>query len=109
MSHISKPPLGEPDAQLLRALQARYPGERFDECNISVDAPRSPELLRALDFLSVRINRRQRSLSYASHRVVEQWLVRAEGRPANGLSLAKDARGWSHIVSVGMAPTGPAR
>jgi hypothetical protein len=106
MSYIGRLPLGEPDARLLRVLREQYPGERFDEHNISVDAPRSPELLRALNFLGVRVNRRRRSLSYRSHATLAEWLKRVEGWRANELRLVKDRIGWSNIEAVGLAPTG---
>jgi hypothetical protein len=106
MSYIGKPPLGEPDAKLLRVLRERYPGEQFDEHNIAVDAPLAPELLQALDFLGVKVNRRRRALNYPSHELVEQWLARVEGWRVDGLRLVKDRIGWSHIESVGLAPTG---
>jgi hypothetical protein len=108
MGHIGRPPPGEVDGRLLRALRERYRTDNFDEHNISVDAPRSPELLRALAFLGVKVDRRHRALSYPSHAVVADWLDRVEGWRANGLYLAKDRRGWNRIEVVGAGAMGPA-
>jgi hypothetical protein len=67
-------PLGEFDARLLRELRRRWPGEHFDEVNIATSAPTAPDLLGALDFLDVKLDRRRRALSHASYQRVADWL-----------------------------------
>jgi hypothetical protein len=101
MGHDARPPLGDRDATLLRALRERYPEGHFDEHNVAVDAPKSAELLRALDFLDAKVNRRRRALSRRSAEILAGWLDRVEGLPVDGLHLAKDRRGWSRVEAVG--------
>jgi hypothetical protein len=99
--------LDELDAQLLRELRRRWPTDVFDEINISTAAPSSPQLLDALAFLGVRINRRRRSLTEQSVAVVEQWIKRVDRVPIAGLQLKRDCVGWCEIKGVTGA-TGPA-
>jgi hypothetical protein len=100
MSFIGKTPLGERDAKLLRALRERYSTETFDEHHISVDAPRSPEMLAALSFLRVTVDRRRRSLSYSSHAAVAEWLDRVEGQAVDGLVLTRSPIGWYRVIGT---------
>jgi hypothetical protein len=105
MGHISKPPLGEADARLLRELRKRYPGDdNFDEINVATAAPSAPDLLDALNFLGVKVDRRHRALSHRSRDAVEEWIKQVEGRPADGLVLRRDKIGWCSVVGA----TGPA-
>ena len=106
MAFDGKPPLGKADARLLKVLRARYGTDTFDECHVSIHAPGDPQLLRALGFLGVKVNRARRSLNYTSHEVVARWLKRVEGQRADGLYLSKDGIGWFSIQAVGLAPTG---
>jgi hypothetical protein len=108
VGHIGKPPLGEVDARLLRALCERYPDGHFDEHNIAVDAPGSPDLLDALDFLEAKIDRRRRALSHRSHEVLARWLDQIEGRPVDGFLLRRDRIGWCQVERHVIGPTGPA-
>jgi hypothetical protein len=108
----TREPLGEVDARLLRALREQYPDGHFDDVNIAIDAPRSPDLLRALDFLSpLAIDRRRRSLSNRSREAVERWIENVEGSTVDGLYLRRDRIGWCSVerhVEV-VTPTGPGR
>jgi hypothetical protein len=92
--------LGEIDVALLKALREQYPSGHFDEVNVGIDAATSPELLRALDFLAPKIDRRRRALSFSSKETVARWLDRVEGRPIGGLSLDRDRRGWCYVVGA---------
>jgi hypothetical protein len=89
---------------LLRALRERYPDGHFDEHNVAVDAPKSPEFLDALSFLDVKVDLRRRALSFRSHEAIAGWLKRVEGCRADGLGLylTKDRIGWARVVG----PTG---
>jgi hypothetical protein len=106
VSPVNRPALDDCDAVLLRALRERYRADNFDEHHVSVDAPQSPELLNALSFLGVKVNRRHRALSYPSHALVARWLDRVEGLPVAGLRLAKDRIGWARVEAVGLGATG---
>jgi hypothetical protein len=97
---VDKPPLGDRDAILLKALREQYPTGHFDECNIAIDAPGSPDLLGALAFLDVKVDARRRALGPRSHEVVVGWLDRVEGLPVDGLLLKKDPIGWCRVQGV---------
>jgi hypothetical protein len=100
------PPLGDRDAQLLRALRERYPADTFDEINIATAAPGNPDLLRALDFLDARIDRPRRRLTHRSAAAVAEWIERVQGLPVDGLTLTRNRIGWARVESVGLGRTG---
>jgi hypothetical protein len=107
MSRTDKPPLGEPDARLLRALRAKYPHGHFDEFNIGIDGWLDRDLLDALAFLGPTIDRRRRALGRRSREAVERWIERVEGRPIDGLALRRSRIGWCYVERFVVGPTGP--
>ena len=92
-------------AELLRALLDRWPFGHFDELNVAVDAPYDRRLRRALAPIVGRVRTRKDwgggRLSDANKRDVLRWLLAVEGRPLDGLVLARDAIGWCDIEPVG--------
>jgi hypothetical protein len=94
--------LADCSAALLRTLVERWPDGHFDEYNISVTAPRSPALLAALGFLNpVRRCRINPSLTDASDRRIERWLIDIAGSEIGGLRLDRDVIGWCRVSVVG--------
>lgn len=91
-------------AELLRALAARWPLDRFDEINIAVEAPYNPRMKRALAFLGpVRVTQGGggRVLSARNMRDVTRWILTIAGRDIDGLMLVRDPIGWCEIETVG--------
>jgi hypothetical protein len=104
VSHYSKikpEELAECNAVLLRALHERWPDGHFDEWNISANFPRSPALLATLAFLRPVVRDKVNpTLTSASGRRVERWLIDIAGYEIGGLRLERDVLGWCTVVVV---------
>jgi hypothetical protein len=104
MSYISKiksEQLVDFSVILLRALHERWPDDHFDEWNISACFPRSPTLLATLGFLNPKVvDKVNPTLTSASGRRVERWLIDIAGRELGGLRLDRDVLGWCRVRVV---------
>lgn len=89
-------------AELLRVLLDTFGEDRFDEINISVEAPYRPRLLAALHFLGPGITRRRgaRSLTLSCQDRVARWLRNVADREIDGLVVRRDGIGWSEVHKV---------
>jgi len=92
----------EQSAALLAALYAQWPDIHFDETNIAMAAPRSPDLLAALGFLNPKTRKvlNRPTLTAATERAVVIWFVSVAGREIGGLMLRRDRIGWCDVVKV---------
>jgi hypothetical protein len=101
MSYLSNKrptPNRDSDAELLAVLHEIFLDDQFDEIHVGIYAIDHPRLLAALAFLNPKIDRRRRALTHRTVEDVAAWLDRVENRPAGGLVLEKDRRGWSHVM-----------
>lgn len=89
--------------RLLWALLARWPHDQFDELNVAIDAPHSPQLMAALSFMQPRVRRRHRMrmLSKENQGDVWRWLITVAGRDINGLRLERNLIGWCEVAIAG--------
>jgi hypothetical protein len=93
---------GEQAEQLLGNMGALWPGEYFDEVNISVAAPDQPNLKVALQPFGVRFRNSLagESLTIPCQWRVGGWLVENAGRQFGRFRLDRDLMGWCTVAAV---------
>ncbi len=90
--------------QLFAALAVVWPpGDRFDEFNVRITAPRTPALMAALAPLGVKLGYRilrKAALRPQDERNIAEWLKAHAGHEFGGLRLVRERSGWCEFVSV---------
>jgi hypothetical protein len=83
------------DAALLRDLANEFPGQIFDEYNIST----TERLMSALSAAGLRPKKtRYGYLTPGSNKRIAAWLRAVNGRDLDGLCLMRHACGWCRVV-----------
>lgn len=105
IAKYSRYPCGDGDSgQLLWALLAQWPHDQFDELNVAIDAPRSPQLMAALRFMRPKIQRQRGTvwmLSSETERDVLRWILGVAGREVGRLRLDRTPAGWCTVEVAG--------
>ena len=93
---------------LFSALWHCWPTDKFDEDDIAWEAPRDPQLWRALAAVIGPLRARRRygrmSLSNNNKQDALRWILSTVGKEIGGLRLVRDPIGWCDVVIVPELP-----